>query len=240
MKEKVFEDGGIASDEPYNFDLIDPGAMLAMAKVMWETAQTGRPNNWRKVPIDVHLNHLMIHVYKFMRGDKDEDHLARVMCRSFMSWSVNNSNHLSKEGIAGVARTGIQTGNLSGDVNSGPIYKKKEGVDDMYVVYLCAPLSGKIYGNVLRVKEAIRILREEYKTINPNKMPLILSPHVALYDITFGLEGENRIWGMECCMEMVKWCDEVIVIGSTITAGMAEEITLALSLGKKITRREDL
>jgi hypothetical protein len=86
-----FKGGGIASKEPYRFDLIDPDAMMAVAKVMWETAQTGRPaNNWRKLPVGVHLNHLLIHLFKFMRGDRDEDHLARVMCRSFMSWSVNN------------------------------------------------------------------------------------------------------------------------------------------------------
>lgn len=93
MNEETFEGGGIAGKEEYAFDMIDAEAMLAMARVMWETAQTGRPrDNWRKLPVSVHINHLLIHVFKFMRGDRDEDHLAHAMGRAFMTWSVNYRN----------------------------------------------------------------------------------------------------------------------------------------------------
>jgi hypothetical protein len=89
-KLEMFEGGGVASKENFRFDLIDPEALLATAKVMYETSLTGREdNNWRKLPTSVHINHMLIHIYKHLRGDTDEDHLGHCCCRAFMSWATN-------------------------------------------------------------------------------------------------------------------------------------------------------
>lgn len=110
----------------------------------------------------------------------------------------------------------------------------------MHIIYICAPLGGDIRENVKRVIIAISKLRVEYSRINPNKMPLILAPHLALQMVTFDFDGEDRKWGMECCMELLRWVDEVIVVGDLITPGMRQEIDGALMLRKVITRRKDL
>ena len=45
---------------------------------------------------------------------------------------------------------------------------------------------------------------------------------------------------MECCIGLLRLCDEVIVLGDQITAGMARELDEAHSMGMKTTRGGDL
>jgi len=107
-------------------------------------------------------------------------------------------------------------------------------------IYICAPLAGDIGHNVERVVVAVNKLAREYRDRGV-KMPVFIVPHLALNRITFDERGEiDREWGMECCMELLRLGDEVIVLGDLITLGMAQELNKARQLEMKTTRRADL
>jgi len=79
------ERGGKQSKLPYRFDLVDSRAMFALAKVLHEGAEKYGDENWRKIPIRDHLNHLLAHVFAYMAGDESDDHLEHAFCRAMMA-----------------------------------------------------------------------------------------------------------------------------------------------------------
>lgn len=87
-------DGGKQSDTPYGFDLLDPDLLFGMARVMRTGAARYPRDNWRLIPAYEHLNHLLQHVFAFMSGDQQEDHLAHAGCRlMFLYATVMQSPH---------------------------------------------------------------------------------------------------------------------------------------------------
>lgn len=82
------EQGGSQSHVPVRFDLIDGRAMFAMASVLHEGAEKYGPNNWRKIPIEDHLNHLIMHAYAYLAGDRTDEHLSHIMCRAMFAQGV--------------------------------------------------------------------------------------------------------------------------------------------------------
>lgn len=85
----VNEQGGKQSKVHYRFDLADPKAMFAMCKVLKEGADKyGDDENWRRIPINDHLNHLIIHAYAYLAGDRQDDHLSHIMCRALFAQGV--------------------------------------------------------------------------------------------------------------------------------------------------------
>lgn len=42
------------------------------------------PNNWRKIPQEDHLNHALIHLYAYDRGDTSDNHLDHFLARVMM------------------------------------------------------------------------------------------------------------------------------------------------------------
>jgi len=79
------EHGAQQSFLPYRFDLLDAPAMFALAKVVHEGATKYGANNWRKIPVQDHLNHLLAHVFAYMAGDSQDDHLEHAFCRAMMA-----------------------------------------------------------------------------------------------------------------------------------------------------------
>lgn len=82
------ERGAGQSDIPYRLDLVDGPALLAMAKVLKEGADKYGPNNWRLLDIEDHLNHLIMHAYAYLAGDRSDDHLTHIMCRAMFAEGV--------------------------------------------------------------------------------------------------------------------------------------------------------
>jgi hypothetical protein len=80
--------GGAQSHVPYRMDLVDGPAQFAMAKVLAEGAKKYGANNWRNIPVEDHLNHLIIHTYAYLSGDTSDDHLAHAMCRAMFAQAV--------------------------------------------------------------------------------------------------------------------------------------------------------
>lgn len=82
------EAGGSQSHVPVRFDLIDGKALFEMAAVLHEGAVKYGDNNWRKIPINDHLNHLIMHAYAYLAGDRSDDHLSHIMCRAMFAQAV--------------------------------------------------------------------------------------------------------------------------------------------------------
>jgi len=80
--------GGAQSDICARFDLIDARAMFAMAQVLDHGAKKYGENNWRKISVDDHLNHLLMHTYAFLAGDRSDDHLSHILCRATFATGV--------------------------------------------------------------------------------------------------------------------------------------------------------
>lgn len=85
----VNEKGGKQSYTPYNFVAMDADAMFAMAKVLQEgKMKYGNDENWRLIPVEEHLNHLITHAYAYLAGDESDEHLSHCMCRALFATAV--------------------------------------------------------------------------------------------------------------------------------------------------------
>jgi hypothetical protein len=59
--------------------------MFEMAHVLHHGAEKYGENNWRNIDIPDHLNHLIMHSYAYLAGDRNEKHLSHIMCRSMFA-----------------------------------------------------------------------------------------------------------------------------------------------------------
>jgi hypothetical protein len=82
------EQGGSQSLVKVRFDLIDGSALFKMAHVLYEGAEKYGANNWRQIPVEDHLNHLIMHAYAFLAGDRTDEHLSHIMCRAMFAQGV--------------------------------------------------------------------------------------------------------------------------------------------------------
>lgn len=79
------EQGGRQSKTDYAFQLMPPQAMFSIAQVLHFGAQKYEPNNWKKIPLEDHLNHVIGHIYAHLAGDTQDDHLEHAGCRMMMA-----------------------------------------------------------------------------------------------------------------------------------------------------------
>lgn len=82
------EKGGNQSDIRVRFDLIDAKALFEMAKVLDAGAKKYGENNWRKIEVEDHLNHLLMHTFAYLSGDTTDDHLSHILCRATFALGV--------------------------------------------------------------------------------------------------------------------------------------------------------
>lgn len=80
---------GLQSDIPWRFDLLDPLAMFEMCRVLDTGAKKYGEENWRKIGVRHHLNHMIAHVYAYLAGDRSDDHLSNIMCRAMFAKGVS-------------------------------------------------------------------------------------------------------------------------------------------------------
>ena len=85
---EVNEKGGRQSHIPYAFHLIDCKAILALAKVLAEGEREYGRDNWRKIDAESHLNHAITHIYAYLGGDTQDEHLEHAFCRLMMALGV--------------------------------------------------------------------------------------------------------------------------------------------------------
>lgn len=85
---KTNDKGGSQSKVDVRFDLIDGPALFEMAAVLHDGAEKYGANNWRKIDVEDHLNHLIMHAYAWLSGDRTDEHLSHIMCRSMFAQGV--------------------------------------------------------------------------------------------------------------------------------------------------------
>ncbi len=80
-KRVTYETGAVRSDdaEAKRFDLISPIGLRRLAETWAEGAAKYDDFNWEKgMPIADRLNHAIAHTFRFLAGDRSEDHLAHA------------------------------------------------------------------------------------------------------------------------------------------------------------------
>lgn len=90
------ENGAKQSDIPYRFDLIDGLAMAEMAKVLKDGAEKYGQDNWRGIDVPSHLNHLLMHTFAWLAGDRSDDHLSHILCRATFAVAVSVSSDMEE------------------------------------------------------------------------------------------------------------------------------------------------
>ena len=68
-----------------------PDALIQIAKVLEYGASRYKPNNWRLIPEEDHLNHALIHLYALEKGDTQDDHLGHFLTRIMMVYATEKS-----------------------------------------------------------------------------------------------------------------------------------------------------
>jgi hypothetical protein len=79
------EAGGKQSKVDYRFDLLPAKATFAVAGVLDHGAKKYAPWNWLKIGEEEHVNHALIHLFAWLDGDKQDDHMSHAACRVMMA-----------------------------------------------------------------------------------------------------------------------------------------------------------
>lgn len=78
-------------------DLLPVRAIIAVSKIFEQGAIKYSPNNWRKgIPLSRFMDSGLRHAVKYLRGDRDEDHLSQAIW-NFMCLSETQS--MIEEGL---------------------------------------------------------------------------------------------------------------------------------------------
>lgn len=89
----VNEKGAGQSHIEVRFDLIDGPALFEMAHVLYKGAAKYGENNWRGIPVEEHLNHMIMHAYAYLSGDTSDHHLSHILCRATFAQAVAIQNN---------------------------------------------------------------------------------------------------------------------------------------------------
>jgi hypothetical protein len=90
--------------DEYRYDLISPFGLRALAKAHKEGEKHPRWNNEKGFPAHDYLNHIFDHLMKFMMGDRNENHMGKIMWgasqieHGMYMWPHLNEGVLRKEG----------------------------------------------------------------------------------------------------------------------------------------------
>jgi hypothetical protein len=90
QERREYDTGAVRSGdcEQTRYDLISPIGLERLAQTYAEGAAKFGEFNWENgMPVTDLLNHAIAHIYKFLRGDRAEDHLAHA------AWNLLGAIH---------------------------------------------------------------------------------------------------------------------------------------------------
>ena len=97
----VNDNGGKQSNTPYGFHLLPINALFDAAKVAKYGAdkygETFHNRNYTKIPTIEHLNHAIQHIYAFLAGDTQDDHLGHALVRLMFAYDMNVRENAPEE-----------------------------------------------------------------------------------------------------------------------------------------------
>ena len=86
------EHGGKQSDTPYAFHMLPTSAVFGAAEVCAYGAkkygETIDNRNYVKIPTEEHVNHAIQHLYAYLAGDTQDDHLGHAIVRCMFAYDV--------------------------------------------------------------------------------------------------------------------------------------------------------
>lgn len=89
----VNESGGKQSHTPYAFHMLPLSAVFGAAEVCGYGAkkygETLNNRNYVKIPTEDHINHAIQHLYAYLAGDKQDDHLGHAIVRCMFAYDVS-------------------------------------------------------------------------------------------------------------------------------------------------------
>ena len=87
------EQGGKQAHVSARMDLIPPENLLLLGECLSYGAETYGERNWHKITLEENLNHAMIHILKWLAGNREEPHLVNTLARvNFALWHAIQSN----------------------------------------------------------------------------------------------------------------------------------------------------
>ena len=86
-----------SSRTPYRMDLMAPKALLHIAAITKEGAESHGEWNWLNGSVNEHLNKMLVHVFAHLAGDSSDDHLGHAAWRAMAALEI----HLREEYGAG-------------------------------------------------------------------------------------------------------------------------------------------
>lgn len=65
--------------------------IIKIGKVLQYGADKYKPNNWRLIPEEEHINHALIHIIAHIVGDTQDEHIDHALCRLMMARATKKS-----------------------------------------------------------------------------------------------------------------------------------------------------
>lgn len=88
----VNEHGGRQSYVSCRMDLIPPENLLLLGQCLSFGAKKYGENNWRQITEQENINHALVHLVKWLSGDREEPHLVNTLARvNFALWHAIQS-----------------------------------------------------------------------------------------------------------------------------------------------------
>ena len=81
----IHRSAGVNDEYGFRFDLVDGPAMYEMCHVLYTGEKKYGKDNWRRYEIENHLNHIIAHCYAYLAGNRDDSHLANIMCNAMFA-----------------------------------------------------------------------------------------------------------------------------------------------------------
>lgn len=78
---EVTPQGGKHSKIGMAFHHLDAGLMLTLASILYQGGAKYGRNNWKNISVEDHLNHALTHIFGFLSGDTQDDHLSHAILR---------------------------------------------------------------------------------------------------------------------------------------------------------------
>lgn len=89
----INDEGGEISSLPYRFDLIPPEAAFSLAETFYKGIEKGyKENNWRLIDRNTLINHALSHIFAYLAGDKQDNHLNHALCRLAMAVAMEKKD----------------------------------------------------------------------------------------------------------------------------------------------------
>jgi len=79
---------GKQSPTHYRFDLLDPDAMFVLTEILSTGEKKYGNDNWRKISTPNHINKALIHLFAWLGGNRQDDHLGHAFCRLMFALAV--------------------------------------------------------------------------------------------------------------------------------------------------------